>query len=118
MGRQETRCADERSSGAPRPEYGRLLCLARQREIEVIVASHPDRLYRRLGDLVELTKIVAMRVSRSGPSPLATVIREVADRVSRGHSFASIVMKSEVQLVANCRSGVMSCASAECNAAM
>ncbi|HMS12635.1 MAG TPA: recombinase family protein [Microthrixaceae bacterium] len=42
-----------------RPEYERLLNLVRRREIDVIVAYHPDRLYRRLADLVELTKVVA-----------------------------------------------------------
>jgi len=46
-------------SGACRPEYERLLDLVRRREIDVIVAYHPDRLYRRLADLVELTKVVA-----------------------------------------------------------
>lgn len=46
-------------SGACRPEYERLLGLVRRREIDVIVAYHPDRLYRRLADLVELTKVVA-----------------------------------------------------------
>lgn len=46
-------------SGACRPEYERLLDLVRRREIDVIVAYHPDRLYRRLADLVELTKAVA-----------------------------------------------------------
>lgn len=46
-------------SGACRPEYERLLDLGRRREIHVIVTYHPDRLYRRLADLVELTKVVA-----------------------------------------------------------
>jgi len=46
-------------SGACRPEYDRLLELVRRREINMIVAYHPDRLYRRLADLVELTKVVA-----------------------------------------------------------
>ncbi len=46
-------------SGACRPEYERLLDLVRRREIDVIVAYHPDRVYRRLADLVELTKAVA-----------------------------------------------------------
>lgn len=46
-------------SGACRPEYERLLDLVRRREIDVIIAYHPDRLYRRLADLVELTKVVA-----------------------------------------------------------
>jgi len=40
-------------------EKQRLLDLLRRREIDVIVAYHPDRLYRRLADLVELTKVVA-----------------------------------------------------------
>lgn len=55
-------------SGACRPEYERLLELVRRREIDVIVAYHPDRLYRRLADLVELTKVVASAGSRSGLS--------------------------------------------------
>ena len=46
-------------SGACRPEYERVLDLVRRREIDVIVAYHPDRLFRRLADLVELTKVVA-----------------------------------------------------------
>lgn len=46
-------------SGACRPEYERLLDLVRRREIDVIVAYRPDRLHRRLADLVELTKVVA-----------------------------------------------------------
>jgi hypothetical protein len=46
-------------SGACRPEYERLLDLVHRREIDVIVAYHHDRLYRRLADLVELTKVVA-----------------------------------------------------------
>jgi site-specific DNA recombinase len=46
-------------SGAHRPEYEQLLDLARRGQIDVIVAYHPDRLYRRLADLVELTKVVA-----------------------------------------------------------
>jgi hypothetical protein len=49
-------------------EYEPLLDLVRRREIEVIVAYHPDRLYRRLADLVELTKVVAAAGSRSGRS--------------------------------------------------
>ncbi len=46
-------------SGACRTEYERLLDPVRRREIDVIVAYHPDRLYRRLADLVELTKVIA-----------------------------------------------------------
>ena len=46
-------------SGAHRPGYEQLLELVRQGQIDVIVAYHPDRLYRRLADLVELTKVVA-----------------------------------------------------------
>jgi DNA invertase Pin-like site-specific DNA recombinase len=60
------------NSGACRPEYERLLDLVRRREIDVIVAYHPDRLYRRLADLVELTKVVAsagveIRTVAAGP---------------------------------------------------
>jgi DNA invertase Pin-like site-specific DNA recombinase len=46
-------------SGAHRPEYEQLLDLVRRDQIDVIVAYHPDRLYRRLADLVELIKVVA-----------------------------------------------------------
>lgn len=45
-------------SGKRRPAYEQLLDLTRRGEVDAVVAYHPDRLYRRLADLVGLTDVV------------------------------------------------------------
>ena len=74
-------------SGACRPEYERLLGLVRRREIDVIVAYHPDRLYRRLADLVELTKVVA-----SAGVEIRTVAAGHVDRNTASGRFTAQVL--------------------------
>lgn len=46
------------TSGKPRPAYRRMLADLRAGRIDAIVAWHPDRLYRRALDLVELVELV------------------------------------------------------------
>lgn len=45
-------------SGKDRPEFERMLEVARNGEIEVIVAYHTDRLYRRVPDLYKVAAVV------------------------------------------------------------
>lgn len=45
-------------SGKARPAYEQMLELVNGREVDVVIAYHADRLYRRLSDLVQLTDVV------------------------------------------------------------
>ncbi|WP_181397250.1 recombinase family protein [Cryobacterium arcticum] len=45
------------TSGKPRPAFNRLLKLVEDGTVETIVVWHADRLYRKLSDLVEITKV-------------------------------------------------------------
>lgn len=58
-------------SGKPRPGYRDLLADLREGRADAVIAWHPDRLYRRLPDLEELTQIaqehgVLIRTVRAG----------------------------------------------------
>ncbi|MFE3522221.1 recombinase family protein [Streptomyces sp. NPDC059161] len=64
-------------SGKPRPAYRALLEDIREERADAVLAWHPDRLYRRLPDLEELTKAVqargaAIRTCRAGELDLNT----------------------------------------------
>jgi len=64
-------------SGKPRPSYRALLDDLREGRADAVIAWHPDRLYRRLPDLEELTKVVqandiAIRTVRAGAVDLNT----------------------------------------------
>ena len=74
-------------SGAPRPGWDALWQSVAAGEVDVIVAWHPDRLYRRLRDLVTVTD----RVAASGVR-IATVTAGEVDLASpEGRLVAAIV---------------------------
>lgn len=65
------------TSGKPRPAYLKLLDDLRGGHIDAIIAWHPDRLYRKLGDLEDLIDAadkanVTFRTVRAGEFDLAT----------------------------------------------
>jgi DNA invertase Pin-like site-specific DNA recombinase len=64
-------------SGKRRPQYEELLRLIKSGEIEAVMAYHPDRLYRRMTDLVQLTDVlrqhpVHVRTVQGGEIDLST----------------------------------------------
>jgi DNA invertase Pin-like site-specific DNA recombinase len=83
-------------SSKPRPAYRRLLGDLRAGTVEAVVAWHPDRLYRRLSDLVELMDIV-----KASQADLATVragdidLSTPSGRMVAGHLGVAAQYESE-----------------------
>jgi DNA invertase Pin-like site-specific DNA recombinase len=83
-------------SSKPRPAYRRLLGDLRAGTVEAVVAWHPDRLYRRLSDLVELMDIVKasqadIATVRAGDIDLSTP----SGRMVAGHLGVAAQYESE-----------------------
>lgn len=74
------------TSGKPRPEYRRMLKAIEAKEVDVIVAWHSDRLYRKLRDLEELIEAceaagVSIRTVRAGEFDLSTPTGRMMARI-------------------------------------
>lgn len=88
------------TSGKVRPEYRRLLASIRGGELDAVVAWHPDRLYRKLGDLEELLNAiekqnVIMRTVRAGEIDLSTPTGRMIARILSSVATAEGEMKSD-----------------------
>lgn len=74
------------SSGKPRPAYRQMLRAIQSGEVDVIVAWHSDRLYRKLRDLEELIESceahgVTIRTVRAGEFDLSTPTGRMMARI-------------------------------------
>lgn len=101
-------------SGKPRPGYRDLLNDLREGRADAVIAWHPDRLYRRLPDLEELTKVaqehsILIRTVRAGAVDLNTasgvMTAEILASVSKHEVAHSIerVTRAKAQAAAEGR---------------
>lgn len=75
------------SNGKKRPAYDQLLAEVRAGRVDVIVAWHPDRLYRRIADLEELINVceaagTVIRTCRAGELDLSTPTGRMYARIT------------------------------------